>query len=173
MEREHETRIDDRDLGAERRVTREPDGVVRITPGQRRAELLREISRIEAEIERLGRDAIEQGSLREPGEQGEFYAERARLEKRLDTLRRELNPPTEDDLTEQERAAIGRRVTIRLPEGEVETWELTAPSQANPRVERISVRSPLGRALIGKAPGDRTVVQTPEQSYDVEVLDAA
>ena len=136
-----------------------------------REELEREIRLIQKQLEQLGREAIEQGTLREPAEQGQYFVERARLEERLESLRRELSPAGLEELSEEERAALGRRYTIRLPDGSVETWELTAPGQANPRAGRISVQSPLGRALVGKSRGEVAEVRTPGETYTVEIID--
>lgn len=137
---------------------------------QSRDEAVTEIRRLQEQLALLGREAIEQGSLREPGEHGQYAAERARLEERLDALRRELDPTALEELTEEERVAISRRYTIRLADGTVETWELTGPGEARPREGKISVQSPLGRALVGASPERKVEVETPEGSYVVEVV---
>ncbi len=136
-----------------------------------REELVREVERLQAELERLGQEAIEQGGLREQGEQGQYAQQRAHLEERIEALRRELSPGAgRGDLSDAEQAGLGRRYTIRLEDGSVETWELALPRDASPRDGRISVQSPLGRALLGKSAGQRARVTTPEDSYEVEVV---
>ncbi len=138
----------------------------------RRESLLRELARVQEQLVQLAREVQEQG-LREPVEMSEFFAERDRLESRVQALRAALDASGVDVLTADQQAAVGRRVVIQLPEGEVETWELARPEDASPREGRISVVSPLGRALLGKASGELAEVQAAGESYVVRILEVA
>jgi len=119
-----------------------------------------EIRRLEEELAQLGREAMEQGGLRDPGDYAEFLARREQLEDRIHILRQ----------LEGGGVAVGQRVTIRTEDGAEETWEIVPPSSARPRDGLISDRSPLGRALQHRRAGDIVDVPSPEGSYKVTVL---
>jgi transcription elongation GreA/GreB family factor len=60
------------------------------------------------------------------------------------------------------RAVVGSTVTVRDPEGMVETYVLVAPGEADPRAGRVSPESPLGRALLGSRPGETVEFAAPD-----------
>lgn len=66
---------------------------------------------------------------------------------------------------------IGDEVDIEDEDGEVETYALVDPAEANASEGRVSVESPLGQALLGARPGDKVVVQAPGGSYTCIVRD--
>jgi transcription elongation GreA/GreB family factor len=121
-----------------------------------------------------GRRAAPDGEATKPRQGGRREAllaeKRARLEERLEVLRRQLSGLRLDGLTDKETAAIGQRFAIRVEDGAVESWELASPDEANPRAGLVSVRSPLGQALLGKTPGEVAEVKTPAEVYAVVVL---
>jgi transcription elongation factor GreA len=65
-------------------------------------------------------------------------------------------------------AQIGSRVRIRDEDGESE-FEL-ARELADPFQGRLSVDSPLGRALLGHRPGDRVQVRAPDGVLAVVIV---
>jgi transcription elongation factor GreA len=56
--------------------------------------------------------------------------------------------------------------------GTVHTWTLVGRSEADFADGKISAESPVGKALLGRAPGDVVEVETPRgpQKYRVEKL---
>ena len=57
--------------------------------------------------------------------------------------------------------------------GESVEYQLVGPDESNIEEGRISILSPLGKAIIGKRPGDEVVLQTPggRRAYElVEIL---
>jgi transcription elongation factor GreA len=56
---------------------------------------------------------------------------------------------------------IGSRVTISDPDGTEETWTIVVPAEASTRNRKISDRSPMGAAMIGKRVGDAARVCAP------------
>jgi transcription elongation factor GreA len=54
----------------------------------------------------------------------------------------------------------GSRVRVRDADGE-EEYTLVKRGEADPTQGRISTESPVGRALLGRRPGDEVEVQTP------------
>ncbi len=57
-------------------------------------------------------------------------------------------------------AGLGSTLVVEV-EGQVEEIRLVGTSEADPRSGRISTSSPVGRALVGRLPGEEAIVQTP------------
>jgi transcription elongation GreA/GreB family factor len=64
---------------------------------------------------------------------------------------------------------LGDEVDVEMPDGEVDTWALVHAVEANHAAGRMSVASPLGRALLGARPGDRVAVEAPAGTYECTV----
>ncbi len=62
----------------------------------------------------------------------------------------------------KDRAVFGSRVVLEnIDTGEEVTYQLVGPDESNVEEGRISILSPLGKAIVGKAPGSEIEVQTP------------
>jgi len=71
-----------------------------------------------------------------------------------------------------ERVVFGTTVTIEdLNTGEVITYQLVGPFESDINENKISVTSPLGKALIGNEIGDEVTVTTPGGIRKVEIID--
>jgi len=68
---------------------------------------------------------------------------------------------------------LGSRVLLRVPDGEGIWVRPVHPAEAALDDERISVASPLSRALLGRTTGDRVTVRGPAGDWVAEVLDVA
>lgn len=64
---------------------------------------------------------------------------------------------------------LGRTVTLQGEAGEVETYTLVGPTEANPSEGLISDRSPLGRALLNRTSGDEVTIETPDGPFTYRV----
>ena len=76
------------------------------------------------------------------------------------------------DATEQdsERVHIGSKVEITETEsGKVLKYQVGEPNEANPLTGKISIVSPVGRAILNKKPGEEIPVTTPrgQQVYKI------
>jgi transcription elongation factor GreA len=70
------------------------------------------------------------------------------------------------------RCVFGATVEIEdLNSGDVVTYQIVGDDEADIKESKISVSSPLARALIGKYPGDMIEVQAPGSVREFEVLD--
>ncbi|MGD2270068.1 MAG: transcription elongation factor GreA [Desulfobacterales bacterium] len=70
----------------------------------------------------------------------------------------------------KERIVFGSRVVLEnIETGEGVEYQLVGPDESNIEKGRISVSSPLGRAMIGKKPGDELTLMVPggRRSYEV------
>ncbi len=71
------------------------------------------------------------------------------------------------------RDSIGFGSTVELLDldnDEEISYRLVFADETDPKAGRISVTSPIGRALSGKADGDEIIVQTPRGSRNYEIL---
>jgi transcription elongation factor GreA len=87
--------------------------------------------------------------------------EQDRLERRISQLEGVLSMARVVAPTDDGTAGIGTRVRVRGETGRVAEYELVGVSEADASQGRISIASPVGRALSGRAPGDIVVVETP------------
>lgn len=71
------------------------------------------------------------------------------------------------------RAYFGAWVTVEHEDGTARTYRLVGPDELDVPAGHISVEAPLGRALLGRAPGDVVRVQRPAGSAELEVLEVA
>lgn len=67
--------------------------------------------------------------------------------------------------------SLGHKVEIReLTEPDIEVYTIVGSHEADPSKGRISNESPMGRALLGKAVGDRVTVSSPRGDHEFEIL---
>ena len=69
------------------------------------------------------------------------------------------------------RCVFGATVDVQDEAGEKTTWQIVGEDEADIKKSRISVVSPMARALIGKESGEEAVVQTPGGVKRYEILD--
>ncbi len=69
------------------------------------------------------------------------------------------------------RCVFGATVDVEGDGGETVTWQIVGEDEADIKAGRISVSSPIARALIGKESGERVEVQTPGGVKRYEIVD--
>jgi transcription elongation factor GreA len=69
------------------------------------------------------------------------------------------------------RCVFGATVEVEDGAGEKATWQIVGDDEADIKAGRISVNSPIARALIGKESGESVEVQTPGGLKRYEILD--
>ena len=108
------------------------------------------------------RSAKELGDLKENADYAAAREEQSFLEGRIQAIEAVLRG-ADVVATPQADAAIqmGSSVTVEA-DGEQVTYVLVSPSEVDPGGGRISVASPVGRALLGHGPGDEVMVRTPQ-----------
>ena len=70
-----------------------------------------------------------------------------------------------------ERVMFGATVTIEDEDGEEKTYTIVGDDEADLKLGRISISSPVARGLIGRSIGDTAILQTPKGRREVEVVD--
>jgi len=112
-------------------------------------------------------------------ENAEFHAAKERqgfLEGRIGELEFKIASADiiETNKLPKDRAVFGSRVILEnIDTGEDVEYQLVGPDESDIEKGRISVSSPLGRAMIGKKPGDELTVQVPggKRAYElVEIV---
>ena len=91
------------------------------------------------------------------------------LTKRIDALTVVDSGPRKD----ADRVYFGAWVTIEDEEGETQRYQLVGPDEFDATAGRISVDSPVGRALMGRHLGDEVIVRRPKGETVYEVLEIA
>jgi len=78
----------------------------------------------------------------------------------------------EPDKLNKEKAVFGSRVLLEnIETGQDVEYQLVGPDESDIEKGRISVSSPLGRAILGKKPGDELILQVPGGKRVYELVD--
>ena len=141
--------------------------------------------RLRAELQRLEQkerpkviqaisEAREHGDITENAEYEAAKEKQAMLEGKINDLHHKLS---QCEIVEAAKGSAERVIfnsTVELEDlatGEQMQYRLVGPYEADLAQGTISVTSPIGRALIGKEPGDEVEVQTPGGVKNLEILD--
>jgi transcription elongation factor GreA len=110
-------------------------------------------------------------------ENAEYHAAKEK-QGHIEAKIRELeNKLAESDIVEtaklpEDKVVFGSVVVLEnLETGEKVQYRLVGPYEADIKKSKISVTSPIGRALLGKTPGDVAMVQAPGGRKEYEVVD--
>jgi len=141
--------------------------------------------RLRAELKRLEQnerpkviqaisEAREHGDITENAEYEAAKEKQAMLEGKINDLHYKLSQCEIVEVAQgsAERVTFGTTVELEdLDTGEEVQYRLVGPYEADLAQGTISVTSPIGKALIGKEPGDDVKVQTPGGIKNLEILD--
>ncbi|GAB4520005.1 MAG: transcription elongation factor GreA [Anaerolineae bacterium] len=131
---------------------------------ERRLRELIDVKRVQV-AERLRQSLEEGGELSENSEYEDAKNEQAFIEGEIARLEGILSTAQiiEDEPANKDRVVPGARVTVvEKGEDSEEVYHLVGSAEANPSVGKISVESPLGKALLGAKVGDRVKVKAPD-----------
>jgi transcription elongation factor GreA len=137
---------------------------------------------LEAELEALegeGRREIaerikvarEWGDLKENSEYHDAKNEQAHLESKIARLRERISGAViaQEGATDGA-VGFGSTVLVRDQGGVERRWEIVSSHDAAPTEGRLSIESPVARALIGRRSGERATVVLPRGESVLEVL---
>ncbi len=141
--------------------------------------------KLKVELQRLQKEerpavirAIEEarghGDLSENAEYDAAKDKQSLVEGRIQDLCQKLGQCEVIEITENPggKAIFGSKVAMEdLDTGDVISYQLVGPYEADVQSGTISVTSPIGKALIGKTEGDEVRVQTPKGIKKLEVLE--
>ena len=105
------------------------------------------------------------GDLSENSEYDEAKNEQSKVESRISELEQIIlhTVVVEESALDHSAIHLGSTVVLRnLQTGKEEKYAIVGSNEANPLEGRISDRSPIGSAILGKKAGDEVVVSTPK-----------
>jgi transcription elongation factor GreA len=140
-------------------------------------ELLKELEHIK-NVDRLRitkeiEAAREHGDLTENAEYHAAKEKQGHIEAKIRELENKLGESEIIDLGRlpEDKIVFGSVVLLEnLETGEKVQYRLVGPHESDIKKNRVSVTSPIGRALMGKAPGDVATVQAPGGRKEYEVV---
>ena len=124
--------------------------------------------RVEA-AERL-REAFQPGDIEDNPEYEQAKEEVGLLDSRIYELEEMIGRA--EIITEHphtNKAQAGSTIEVEGADGETETYHLVGAVESDPATGRISVDSPVGRALVGKKKGDKVEVRVPSGVLNLTV----
>jgi transcription elongation factor GreA len=125
------------------------------------------------EVEDRIRRAKEFSDTVDNAEYDEAKMDQAFVEGRIQELERLLAAARmiEEPTTKADYVRLGAHIKVVDDVGEQETYYLVGSKEADPRRGLISNESPIGRALIGKRPGDEVTVVAPAGAFTLKILE--
>lgn len=126
----------------------------------------------EALAKRL-RSAIQMGDLSENADYIKAKEDQGFLEGRIQELEYVLNHATIIVENGEGFDAVDVGATVKIQEGDYppEVYFVVGSKEADPKNGRISNESPIGKAIMGKKPGDMVVVETPAGELQLKILE--
>jgi transcription elongation factor GreA len=126
-----------------------------------------------AEIARAISEAREKGDLSENAEYDAAKEEQGLLELKIQQLEALLaSARVLDENLDTSKVYILSKVKVKNLKGNQEmTYQLVSQKEADLKQGKISVDSPIGKALLGKTVGDVFEVQAPAGTIKFEILD--
>jgi transcription elongation factor GreA len=140
-------------------------------------------NRLQEQIEALDRElridlprriasAVAQGDLRENAEYSSALERQEFIRARLTQLTRRQSELSAINLKDvpPDVAGFGSLVELEDDSGERHAWRLVFPEFIDLDETMISIASPMGRALVGKSPGETVALETPEGETRYRVI---
>ncbi len=122
------------------------------------------------EIER----ATALGDLRENAEYHAALERQRYVQARVGQLQQKLSQLSTIKLSDIPDDKIGFGSVVRVQDLESDeelVYELVVPDEGDPKIGKISLSSPIGRALMGKVEGDEVVARTPGGEREFEIVE--
>ena len=137
---------------------------------QAELEHLEQVSRKEI-AERI-KTAREWGDLKENSEYHDAKNDQAHLETKILRIREQLlNAEVREVATTTDVVGFGNKVVVEdAKSGKELTYELVSPSEASPGDGRLSMDSPVGKALLGARVGQTVKLETPRGAEELKVI---
>jgi len=119
-------------------------------------------------------EAREHGDLRENAEYHAAREQQSFCEGRINEIEGKLSQSEVIDITQIKptgRVIFGATVTLVNLENDKESvYQIVGEDEADVPVGKISVASPIARALMGKSEGDEVVVKAPAGDIELEIV---
>ena len=127
-----------------------------------------------AAIARQIADARDKGDLSENAEYDAAKDAQGLLEMKISKLEELVGNARviDQSMVDTSRVSILSKVKIKNKKNGMEvTYTLVAEEEADLKLNKISIKSPIGQGLVGKKPGDTAVVEAPAGKLEFEIMD--
>ena len=118
------------------------------------------------------KEARSLGDLSENAEYDAARNEQAQIEARIQQLEKMLENVSIITEVSNEKVGIGNTVAIKyVDDDEEDEYKIVGSQEADPFESKISNESPIAQALFDNKVGDIVTVESPNGSYDVEIIE--
>jgi transcription elongation factor GreA len=127
-----------------------------------------------ADIARQIAEARDKGDLSENAEYDAAKDAQGLLELKISKLEEVVGNARELDENAIDTSQVSIMTTVKIKNkknGAVMSYQLVAEEEADLKANKISVKSPIGKGLLGKKTGETAMVQAPAGNIEFEVLD--
>ena len=112
------------------------------------------------------------GDLSENAEYDAARNEQAQIEARIKQLEKMLENVSIITEVSNDKVGIGNTVSIKyVDDDEEDEYKIVGSQEADPFESKISNESPIAKALFDHKVGDIVTVESPNGSYEVEIID--
>lgn len=114
------------------------------------------------------------GDLSENAEYSAARERQGRLEARIKEIEYTLEHATIIENNNDDKVCVGSVVTIKYDDDDdEEEYTIVGTNEADPFSNKISNESPIAVAVMGKKIGDKVSVESPNGSFDIEIINVA
>ncbi|MDQ3519769.1 MAG: GreA/GreB family elongation factor [Gemmatimonadota bacterium] len=120
------------------------------------------------------RKAVEHGDLRENSEYKAALERQQFVQARLGQLRQRLSKLSQIDVSQipVDKIGLGSRVVVEDKKtGDVESYHLVFGDAVEFEEGQVTMSSPIGRSLVGKAVGDSVVLKLPGSTRQLKIME--
>ncbi|MBC7790253.1 MAG: GreA/GreB family elongation factor [Anaerolineae bacterium] len=120
------------------------------------------------------RKAVEHGDLRENSEYKAALERQQFVQARLGQLRQRLSKLSQIDVSQipVDKIGLGSRVVVEDKKtGDVESYHLVFGDAIEFEEGQVTMSSPIGRSLVGKAVGDTVVLKLPGSTRQLKIME--
>ena len=112
------------------------------------------------------------GDLSENAEYDAARNEQAQIEARIKQIEKMLENVSIITEVSNEKVGIGNTVSIKyVDDDEEDEYKIVGSQEADPFESKISNESPIAKALFDHKVGDVVTVESPNGSYDIEIIE--
>lgn len=113
------------------------------------------------------------GDLSENAEYSSARDNQAKIEARIKEIEYTLEHATIIENTNDGKVRVGSNITIKYDEDDEEEYTIVGTNEADPFENKISNESPIAVAVMGRKQGDIVTVESPNGSFEVEIVKVA
>lgn len=134
-----------------------------------KAELSELIQKSRPEVVARIKTAKELGDLSENAEYASAKEDQSFIEGRIQELEQQIKQAKVVAGAHKGTIGIGSEIAVEI-EGDKDNYEIVGPTESDPAKGRISIDSPVGRAVLGHKAGDKVKVQTPDGAVEYKII---